>query len=319
MIKKNLPPTLAIIGFGNQALTWALNLRDEKYPFVIGVRELHNFATEKATAYQLPITQIDALWFKYQFYVLLIPDDQHVAFLTQFQSHIPPQATIIYAHGYSVTAENLIQKFPQWEHCLLAPKCIASEMRKQYLSQGILTAIIHCLNPEIKPILLKIAAAIGINWGPFPANFEEECFADLFSEQTTLCHFAPYFTNQCFAFLVQKGVPKELAFAETFLELKLIIDALVSMGPQKFFENISPNALIGSWAQFQQQKDRFKLDEYFEEVWQQITEKKFFSTLKKTSYLNVKKDISQFWQQQELQKTYQQFAKLSNAKDKGEL
>jgi ketol-acid reductoisomerase len=91
------------------------------------------------------------------------------------------------------------------------------------------------------------------------SNFKNETYADLFSEQSILCSLLPYASEMIFNKLVDKGIEKELAYFESWYEVKLIADTLMKIGPQKFFDLISPNALLGS----KKGKD-FLLDSHFQ-------------------------------------------------------
>jgi ketol-acid reductoisomerase len=77
--------------------------------------------------------------------------------------------------------------------------------------------------------LHQLALALGITWGPHECEPLEEYRADLFSEQTILCHYLPTLAQETFSFLMQQGIPTPLAYAEIFLELKLIGNALTQM------------------------------------------------------------------------------------------
>jgi ketol-acid reductoisomerase len=103
-------------------------------------------------------------------------------------------------------------------------------------------------SPDLKlanETLLLLARKLGINCGPYACDFSQEALADMFSEQAVLCSTLPYVAKSAFEILLSKGIPKELAFYECFYEMKLIIDTLLKVGPEAFFQMISPNAFIG--------------------------------------------------------------------------
>src|SRR5690606_25596499 len=94
-------------------------------------------------------------------------------------------------------------------------------------------------------ILKTISQGIGVTQ-LYSCTFSQETNADLFSEQSLLCSILPYAANFSFNKLIEKGIPKELAYIECWYEVKLIADAMVAMGPMKFSDLISPNALLGA-------------------------------------------------------------------------
>jgi len=118
-------------------------------------------------------------------------------------------------------------------------------VRFQYETNGKFGAAFFSPTKEHEQQLRKIASLVGFT-ALYASSFEEECMADLFSEQSLLCSLLPYGALKSYQILRQNGVSKEVAFMECFLELKSISQAFVTMGPVEFFKLISPNALIGS-------------------------------------------------------------------------
>jgi len=302
------PKELAIVGFGNQAKAWALNLADSGFNIQIFSRSITEEQQNETKPLKIEQLRIEKLK-EYKSIALLIPDDQHFSFLKKFAMELQDKTRIIYAHGYSCTAFPIIEQFPNLDHLLLAPKSIATELRKQYLEQGRLTAAVAIgSNPERekenKEFLEELARALGINWGPHWSTFKEECYADLFSEQTSLCHLIPMITEKSFNFLVKKGITPEVAFAETFLELKLIVDTMIDIGPQKLFEKISPNALIGAELTKQKWEEKIPWQELFENCWSNIKSKNFFTEINKSDLGQIRQNTTQFWEKNILQIQY---------------
>ena len=293
---------ISIIGFGNQAKAWAMNLRDSGAEVYIGHRP-HSKSKELAQEMGFKTFNFQTSEVPSQNFVLLIPDDQHEKALTEI-AKINKDKTCYYAHGFSLTRFQLNVKFPMFKHILLAPKSIASEVRFLYETKGIISAIYsNEFAPEItKDEIAKFSSLVGFK-EIYPASFLEETQADLFSEQSILCSLLPYGALETYNTLVEKGYPKELAFFECFYEVKLIADTLLKVGPQKFFELISPNALIGSEVgrEFLFGPD-FK--DKLTKMLNQIEEGYFDSLIEKSNVEELRKNISQFWQNQDLTQTY---------------
>jgi ketol-acid reductoisomerase len=89
---------------------------------------------------------------------------------------------------------------------------------------------------------------------------------------------------------------------ECFLELKSITHAFVTLGPQAFFNLISPNALIGS------QKGRELLmgksfDQAMEQILIEIKNKHFYKEVEIDADL-LRQKVLKEWDQEELSQTF---------------
>lgn len=241
-----------LIGFGSQGIAWALNLRDSGWNISVALRA-NSSSIEKAKSLDFQVVDFSKLG-QFSNILLLIPDHEHKNFLDTNQNFIMPLTNIIYAHGHSYVSQDLAKFYPQFNHLLLAPKAIASEVRFQFQSKGKIGAVyslegLSSDNEQIensKSFLFQLAKDLGITGGPYPTSFSNEATADLFSEQTLLCGLIPFAAKQSYDLLIENGIEPEIAYMECWVEIKLICDALVKMGPESFFQLISPNALIGA-------------------------------------------------------------------------
>lgn len=247
---------VTIVGFGNQARSWAQNLRDSGFPVRVALRP-DSPSFEAAVRERLDTVEIGSEeFFQDRAFALLTPDHAHYDFMISNGHRLTEGSVILYAHGYSLLKHQFQKQFPHLQHVLMAPKSIGSELRRQYLQKGMLGAVyslefVQGETESLKKWLMKLGTAMGITMGPFPTSFERETRADLYSEQGLLCSLIPYTAREMFTHLVQDGTEPELAYFEVWHELKLIINAMVDKGPEGFFDLISPNALIGSEKGFQ--------------------------------------------------------------------
>jgi len=295
---------VAIVGFGSQAKAWALNLKDSNLQVTIILRSGSSSASI-ARKLGFNVSEPNESLKRFSILIMLFPDDQHLHFLTHFSQFIANKAHLIYGHGFSLSKSKLRATFPQFSHSLLAPKAIASEVRFQYETKGKIGAVVD-FGDQSKTTLDQlhiIAKNVGIN-ALYHASFEDETKADLFSEQSLLCSIIPYVSLKSYNLLRKNGIPKEVAFMECFLELKSISAAFVQLGPQAFFNLISPNALIGS------QKGRKALlgkdfDEQLEKLWSDISDKTFFNEVEVES-LEMRKNILNEWNREELSEVFKE-------------
>lgn len=297
---------LSIIGFGSQAKAWALNLKDSGFQIYIGLRP---GSKSQALIEELGFTSfLIGEQIPSSSAVVLTPDGTHSEILASLQKE---PKTLIFAHGYSLFYESLAEKHPHFECLLLAPKAIASEVRLQYETKGKIGAL-YSVEKSADPekALSKIeqlASSLGIT-SLHQSSIESETKADLFSEQSLLCSTLPYAALFSFNKLIEKGVNEETAYFECWHEVKLIADTMVKLGPAKFFELISPNALAGSEA------GRLALfdDHYFkklEELYIQIDDSSFADSLKDADFDKIKNHVVSFWSDQQLTKTHERISK----------
>lgn len=291
---------LAIIGFGSQAKAWALNLRDSKVNVTIVLRN-GSPSIDSAKNHGFQICFPDENLKQFSIFLMLFPDDQHLHFLQKFQTYLPPEAHLIYGHGFSLSKHQLRSHYPQFTHSLVAPKAIASEVRFQFEIQGKIGAVLDIGDPSKEEELRELAKLAGIT-ALYLASYEEETKADLFSEQSLLCSILPYVSLKSYRLLRQNGISKEVAFMECFLELKSISAAFVQLGPEAFFKLISPNALIGA------EKGRDLLlgpnfDTQLEKIWQDIENKKFYKEVEVDSNI-VRDRVLREWSQEELTQVF---------------
>jgi ketol-acid reductoisomerase len=302
---------LLIVGYGNQGKAWAYNLRDSGWNISIGLRA-ESKSAQLANLQNLATIDIDeASLEKHKYIALLTPDGTHGEILENLSAKLTPGTTIIYAHGYSFMTNKLNEKYPNLNHALLAPKSIASELRFQYEAKGKLAGFYSL--ESVRPVdlvptekfILKLAKELGLNVGPFKTTFKEETEADLFSEQSLLCSVLPYVALFCYQNLRKHGVSKELSYFESWYEMKLIVDTLVKAGPVKFFQLISPNALVGG----EKGKGALLDGEFlskFDGLLDDINAGRFYKEAQEADFDAVRERVVQSWQNEELSEVHEQ-------------
>ncbi len=80
-----------------------------------------------------------------------------------------------------------------------------------------------------------------------PPGLEAEL--DLFSEQAVLAGGVPLLAARAARFLMEQGVPEELAVLECVREIKLIADLLEQYGVKEMYRRISQTAAFGGLTQ----------------------------------------------------------------------
>ena len=310
---------LTIVGFGNQAKSWAQNLKDSSFPVRVALRAGSPSAHE-VRSLGIELVDLESEDFASdEAFALLIPDTDQASFLQTHAARLKSGSRILYAHGFSLLENKLQDKFPNLEHILFAPKSIGTELRVQYLSKGKLGAVFSFehLKTErniVEPWLRSLSKALGINLGPYETSFERETHADLYSEQGLLCSLIPYTAERMFDHLVQEGTEPELAYFECWLEMKLIINAMVDKGPQGFFDLISPNALIGSEKGFHRLMTP-EFDLKLRSLLNEIRSGEFNRELEKTDVEQTRQTIRARWEKTPLMHTFRKIQQDAHEKN----
>lgn len=281
-IDSNELPTIHLVGFGSQGKAWALNLRDSNQKVRILLRK-DSKSQELVTKLGFEVEELNSESLKKcKILLLLIPDSEQKTFLIRHKNDLNPNTLIVYAHGFTVSSTDILSHTPHLHHALLAPKAIASEVRFQYETNGKLLGVhdlICAKNTEKEDeekyysLLINLGKKIGLT-SNYKNSFAEETKADLFSEQSLLCSLLPYGAKLSFEKLVANGIDPKLALLECFLELRSISKALVDLGPEAFFNLISPNALLGSEKAFELLLDQ-NFSQKLDTLWQDIENSHF--------------------------------------------
>lgn len=293
------------IGLGAQTRAWICNLKDSQVSAQVYLRKgssSQQLLQDMGFKRRKDLAESKLLF-------LLIPDAEHLNFLQDHRDQLRPDTIIIVAHGASVMEHNLPALFPKLKFVLLAIKAIASEVRYQYSNDGKLGAVtsLEFISQKdrktFQHLIDEISQKVGITAGPFEVTFKQEACADLFSEQSLLCGLLPYAAEQSFTSLREQGIPKELAFMECWLEVKLIADAMVKLGPEDFFDLISNHALVGSELAreniFDQQQAKV-IEDMRENIWNG----NFFKQVNELDVPQLRNKIRTHWAHGELQQTY---------------
>jgi ketol-acid reductoisomerase len=299
---------LTIIGFGNQARSWALNLKDSGFPVRVALKP-ESPSINLAVKLGFSVVKVGSKdFFEDNAFALLTPDQTHHEFMKNYAPLFKEGSAILYAHGFSLLKSGFDKKYPHLQHVLYAPKSIGSELRKQFEQKGKLGAVYSLEHFKgsselFEKWLLKLAIAMGINMGPFKTSFKNETQADLYSEQGLLCSLVPYAAGEMFHHLVETGIEPELAYFECWHELKLIVNAMVDKGPEGFFDLISPNALIGAEKGYH----RLFTPEFNQNLRSLLTEiqnGQFDDEIDNANVEQTRRVIRERWQKSSLMKTF---------------
>ena len=241
---------VAVIGFGSQGRTQALNLRDNGVEdIVIGVREGPSAQAARECEFTVMPVREAAAWG--DVVALLTSDEAHRdLYRDEIGPFLQPGATLVFAHGLSVNF-GLVEPRGDLDVVLCSPKGIGPRIRELYLrGEGVfcLVGVHQDRSGTALQTALSFAANLGCGRkGILETTFKDECESDLFAEQVVLCGGTMELVHKGFETLVNAGYSPEVAWFETFYELKLVVDLMVERGIAGAFAKISNTAEYGAY------------------------------------------------------------------------
>src|SRR5262245_54167861 len=124
--------TIAVVGYGNQGRSQALNLRDSGLSVVVG--NVGDAARERAAAEGFAVADIADAVARADAVLLLIPDEvMPEIYARDVAPHLRPRACVSFASGYNV-AFGLIVPAPELDVVLLAPRMNGPGVRDRFVA-----------------------------------------------------------------------------------------------------------------------------------------------------------------------------------------
>ncbi len=212
--------TIAVIGYGNQGRSQALNMRDSGANVIIGSTK-SNESWNRAKSDGFDVYSIAEASKKANILFLLIPDEiMPNVYETDIAPYLQEGDLINFASGYNVHF-NCIDLNKTVDITLIAPRMIGKGVRDRYVSQEgfpSLVAVHQDFTGKAKQVMLALAKAIGsTRIGAFESSFEEEAVVDLFGEQV-MGGFKLYNLRLAYELLVEEyGYSPEAVLLELYL------------------------------------------------------------------------------------------------------
>ena len=241
---------IAILGYGSQGRSHALNLRDSGLDVIVGLRAGGaTAATAKADGFTVvepaeAVKQADLV-------AVLTPDVvQPDLYVNAIEKNLKPNAALLFAHGFNVHFKTITPR-KDIDVILVAPKGPGHLVRTEYeIGRGVpcLYAVYQDVTGKAKEKAMAYAAGLGgARALLIETDFKEETETDLFGEQAVLCGGASELVQKGFETLVEAGYRPEIAYYEVLHELKLIVDLLYQGGITKMLTFISETAQYGDY------------------------------------------------------------------------
>lgn len=202
--------TVAVVGYGNQGRSWALNLRDSGLDVRVHVRADHS--RDAAVADGFTVADLDGMHGA-DVVCLLVPDDV----IPTVEVAPRDDALVVLASGYCLAFDRV--HYP-CDVGMIAPRMLGPEVRRCYEERvGFITALgVHAeVTGRAKARLLALAGAIGgLRQGAIELTAMQEAVLDLAVEQA----LAPALRRVSTSFvevMLERGIPLEAVLCELFL------------------------------------------------------------------------------------------------------
>ena len=242
---------VAVIGYGSQGRTHALNLRDSGVGDIVVGLKAGSATRAKALADGFPVLTAGEAAASADVVAVMVSDEAHRdLWRDELAPAMKPGAALIFAHGLSVRF-GLVEPRPDLDVILASPKGIGPRIRDLYVEgQGVfaLFGVHQDASGGAHALGLSYAAALGCGRkGILETTFAAECESDLFGEQVVLCGGLAELVDAAFMKLVNAGYPPEVAWFECFYEVKLVTDLMFERGVAGAFTRISNTAEYGAY------------------------------------------------------------------------
>lgn len=202
--------TVAVVGYGNQGRSWALNLRDSGLDPVVCVRADETRERAVADGFQ-PADVVDASGM--DVVCVLVPDDA----IPGLGLRRPSNGLTIVASGYTLAFDRFS---PDGDVGMVAPRMLGPEVRRCYEEGvGFITAVGVAADRtgQAWPRTLAVARAIGgLRQGAIELTPWQEAVLDLAVEQVlspALTHVSSSFVQ----LMLAEGIPLEAVLTELSL------------------------------------------------------------------------------------------------------
>ncbi len=207
----------AVIGFGSQGHSHALNLKDSGVNVIVGLHE-GSKSIAVAKEHGFAVSSVAEAAQKADIIFFATPDLKIASiYEAEVAPHLRSGKTLLFSHGFAIHFQT-VKPPAEVDVIMVAPKGLA----------------------------LAWAKGIGATRaGVLETTFKEETETDLFGEQTVLCGGLTALVQNGFETLIEAGYQPEMAYFECLHELKLIVDLMYESGIAGMRFSISETAKWG--------------------------------------------------------------------------
>ena len=268
--------TIAVTGYGLQAPTQPLTLRDNGFRATVGQRE-RSASWDKAVADGWVPGQtlfgIEEAAERATIIQYLLSDAGQIAVWPSIKKHLTPGKALYFSHGFGITYKERTGIVPpaDVDVILIAPKGSGTSLRRMFLQgRGLNSSYAVFQDATGRAFERVVALGIGVGSGYlFETDFKREVYSDLTGERGTLMGaIQGIFAAQYDTLRANGHTPSE-AFNETVEELTQSLMPLVSEnGMDWMYANCSTTAQRGALDWWKKFRDATK--PVFEELYREV-------------------------------------------------
>ena len=242
--------TVAIIGYGSQGHAHALNLKESGVNVVVGLYKGSKSA-DVARAAGLEVKTVPEAVAAADVTMVLIPDEKQAdVYKAEIAPNLKSGSALAFAHGFNIHFKQIVPP-ADVDVFMVAPKGPGHQVCRTFVEGGGVPDVFAVEQDATgKCFDLALAYARGIGGtraGVIQTTFQEETETDLFGEQAVLCGGICQLITNGFETLCEAGYQPEIAYFETFHEMKLIVDLMYEGGMAKMRKSISDTAEYGDY------------------------------------------------------------------------
>lgn len=255
--------TIAVIGYGVQGPAQALNMRDNGFNVIVGLRKESKASWERARrdgwVVGKNLFETEEAMERGTVIQYLVSDAAQKATWPILKKHLHEGDALYFSHGFSIVYKDLTKVVPPpyVDVIMVAPKGSGTSVRRNFLSGAGINAS-YAVYQDYTGRALERCLALGIAIGAgylFPTTFEKEVYSDLTGERGVLMGALAGIMEAQYEVLRRHGHTPAEAFNETVEELTQSLIRLVDEnGMDWMYANCSATAQRGAldW------KPRFK-------------------------------------------------------------
>lgn len=281
--------TIAVIGYGNQGRSQALNMKDSGLKVIVGNIEDEYAAAARADGWELlPIAEAAA---RSDIKLMLTSDDsQPEVFENWVKPSLKEKDVLCFAHGFNVHYGEIVPP-GSVDVVMVAPRMLGEGVRATFLEgRGFpsLIAVHQDRSGRALEVCLAIAKGIGsTKMGALMSSFEEETMIDLFEEHQP----ALYALRTMYEALVEAGCSPEAVMLDLYASGESVKWAEYGrdLGAFERMKRASQTAQFGHLVWSQQYFDREAALEGMRRMLANIKDGSFYRALKEQKRANLRK------------------------------
>lgn len=241
---------IAVLGYGSQGRSFALNLKDSGYDITVGLKSNSRSRAKAKKDGLKNITTIGNATQNCDILIFALPDHlQGRIFASDIAPNLKSFKTLVFLHGFSIHFNTIIPP----DNCdllLLAPHAPGVAVREKYQTERNISAfyaVEQNVSKKASQTVFELAASVGFKKNKLiKTTFADETLGDLFGEQAVLCGGLTELIMAGYRTLVKNGLSEEKAYLEVAYQLDLIVALIKNHGIKGMFDRISVAARYGA-------------------------------------------------------------------------